>query len=312
MQVKQIKIDVKEQLWLLCLSIVCAFICHLIFTRVGGDLMKIFPGWHQESISGKIAAPLQYRFLSFYIPEIYAKLVGVDITSAYLAIRMGCLALSFWFSSLAVRKLTKEPFAPSLILLGIAIYYAGSTQAHIQPAEEPNLLAFSVLTWLVVRGSGIVPIALVFALGALNKDTVGFLIPFIFLQRWICQKNFLNAIKDGAILSCIFILIYIGLRVHYGVDREYLGGLWQAGKNLNFIVRMPARGLMWTLPSLLPLFYLLCRWKSVPAIVKCYVPTMLLFVAGHFMISITDEFRTYTPLALILWTGILMVINNEK
>lgn len=306
MQIKLIQENIKEILWLICLSILCAFICHLIYTRIGGDLMKLFPGWHQESMTGKIAAPLQYRILSFYIPDYYAKWMQIDIASAYLAIRMASLGLSFYFSGLIVRKLTNESLAPSLIILALAIYYAASIQAHIQPAEEPNLFFFSVITWLVVRGAGIIPIVCIFILGALNKDTVGFLIPFIFLQRWVCQKSLTTALKDGAILSVIFIGIYIGLRIYYGIDREYLGGVWQAGKNFNFILRMPARALMWTLPSILPMIFLLCNWKSVPTIVKCYIPTAMLFVLGHFMISITDEFRTYSPLALMMWTGVLL------
>jgi hypothetical protein len=96
------------------------------------------------------------------------------------------------------------------------------------------------------------------------------------------------------------------------MDRDYLGGFWQAGKNIDFIIQLPARGIMWTLPSVLPMIFLLTNWKSTPLIIKCFIPSMLLFVTGHFLISITDEFRTYTPLGLMMWTGILLSVQYKQ
>jgi hypothetical protein len=299
--------DLQENIFLLFISFAAAFICNLIFIRIASSLMPGLPNWHKASMLGEIAAPLQYRLLSFLIPDLYSKLMRVSIVDAYLAIRLISLAISFWFSALTVKKLTSQPLAPTLIILAISFYYAASTQAHLQPAEEPNLLAFSIFIWLLVSGSGIVPLSIIFALGALNKDTVGFLIPFVFLYRWLHQKQLLCAFVDCAVLSVIFFAGYFGVRLYYGTDRPYLGDLWQAGKNLNFLIRMPVRGSMWMLTSLLPMAYLIFNWKKTPLIVKCFMPTVLLFVGGHILISITDEFRTYTPLALMMWTGVIMV-----
>lgn len=298
----------QEQILYLELSFIAAFVCNLIFSRIGASLMPGLPNWHKASLLGETAAPLQYRLLSFYLPEFYSKLFKVDIVQAYMSIRLMSLTLSFWFSALTVKKLTSQPLAPVLIILAIAFYYAASTQAHMQPAEEPNLLAFSVFTWLLISGAGVIPLSIVFTLGILNKDTVGFLIPFVFMYRWIYQKNLPLAIRDCAILSTIFIAGYFGIRLFYGTDRPYLGDIWQAGKNWNFLTRLPVRGSLWMLPSVLPLVYLILRWKSTPLIIKCFMPTVFLFVAGHILISIIDEFRTYTPLALLMWTGIIMTI----
>lgn len=304
--------NLREQILLLTVSFIAAFICNLIFTRVAASIMPGLPNWHKAGMLGDLAAPLQYRLLSFYLPEFYSRYIGVDITSAYLSVRLISLGLSFWFSSLVVKKLTNQPLAPLLMILAISFYYAASTQAHMQPAEEPNLLAYSAFILLIVSGAGIVPLAVIFALGTLNKDTMGFLIPFVFLYRWVYQKNLIAAIIDCAILSVIFIAGYVGLRAYYGTERPYLGDIWQAGKNLNFLTRLPARGSMWMLPSILPLGYLILRWKSTPLIIKCFMPTVLLFVMGHLLISIIDEFRTYTPLALLMWTGVIMSLYPNQ
>ena len=195
----------QEQILFIALSFIAAFACNVIFSRVGANLMPGLPNWHKASLLGEIAAPLQYRLLSFYLPELYSKLFKVDMVNAYMTIRLLSLALSFWLSALTVKKLTSQPLAPVLIVLAIALYYVASTQAHMQPAEEPNLLAFSAFTWLLVSGAGIIPLSVVFTLGTLNKDTVGFLIPFVFFYRWIYEKSMTAAIRDCAILSVIFI-----------------------------------------------------------------------------------------------------------
>lgn len=304
--------SVLEQFFFIALSISAAFACNLIFSRIGAGLIPGLPNWHKACILGEIAAPLQYRVLSFYLPEFYSKIFSVDIVTAYLSIRFWSLTLSFWFSALTVKKLTSQPLAPVLIVLAIALYYATSTQAHMQPAEEPNLFIFTFFTWLLINGSRIIPLALVFTLGSLNKDTIGFLIPFVFFYRWIYQGDLKYALLDCAILSIIFIAGYFGIRAFYGTNRPYLDDLWQAGKNLNFFTRLPARGSMWMLPSVLPLGYFLIRWKSTPLIVKCFIPSVCLFISGHILISMIDEFRTYTPLALLMWTGIIMTLFPEK
>lgn len=300
-----------SNIYLILLCVLAAGICHMVFVHVAFGIFKDWPGWHAAHINGSAPSPLQFRWLSFFIPELLIK-TGLGTASAYLLLRFVGLALGFWFSALIVRQLATQALAPALMVLALALYYAASTQSHFQPSEEPNLFFFSLFIWLVLRGSGIFWLSVVLLFGVLNKDTVGFLIPFVFLYRWLGEKKHSAAITESGILAVVFLAGYVGLRWYFGTGRPYLGGLWQLEYNVHYIFDHPASGLMWLLPSFLPMAHMLSRWRLVPMAIRCFLPPMILFVIGHLLISRVDEFRTYTPLALLMWPGILAMMDKPR
>jgi len=295
---------------LIGLCLLAAGICSLVFAYISNDILDQLPAWQAIHMAGQSAAPMQYRWLSFFVPELLSRL-GMDLRDAYLLLRFAGLALGFWFTGLITRDLVRWREAPSVIVLTLAVFYVTTTRPHMQPAEEPNLFAFALFIWMVIRNWGIGWLTLVLGVGILNKDTVGFLIPFLFLYRWATRQGAWITLRDSAILSVVFIAGYAGLRWAYGVDRAYLGGLWQADYNLRFLLDRPVIGSFWLLPSLLPAALLMFRWKLVPLVVRCFLPSMLLFVLGHWLISRTDEFRTYTPLAILMWPGVLAAFTEK-
>jgi hypothetical protein len=202
--------------------------------------------------------------------------------------------------------------APTVVILALTLYYAASIQPHFQPSEEPNLLIFSLFIWLVFRESRIWLLAIVFAFGVINKDTVGFLVPFLFVYRFFGQKRLADALTQCSLLSVIFLLGYIGLRMYYGTDRPYLGGFWQYSRNLDYLLNAKLEAFMWSLPTVLSLVFIFNRWKAVPVVVQCFVPATVLFIVGHFLISRIDEFRTYTALALLLWPGLIAAVFYKE
>lgn len=292
------------------LSVLAALASALLFAHVGTPAFDRLTVWHAEHLEGIARAPLQYRWLSFQIPQ-WLTAIGLDLLSAYLLLRFVSLALAFWFASRIAGMLVRGRFAPPLMVVSLGLYYLASTQPYMQPAEEPNLLFFAVFIWLVLRGATVVPLALVMVAGALNKDTVGFLIPWVFLYRRHVQHDPRAAWRDAAVLGAVFTVVYIGLRLYWGTGRPYLGGLWQVEHNVWLITHEPLRGLMWTLPSLVPLLIVRRWWDRVPLAVRCFVPSLVLFVAGHWAISRIDEFRTYTPLALLMWPGVMALACDE-
>lgn len=301
-----------ERFWLLFLSMAAAFSCHLVFIHVAANIIHTLPDWHAANISGKAPAPLQFRWLSFYTPEFLIKTLNIGVVKAYLVIRVTCLTLSFYLAAMITRRLVSEPLAPTVVILALTLYYAASIQSHFQPSEEPNLLIFSLFIWLILRESRVWLLAIVFTFGVINKDTVGFLIPFLFVYRFLGQKKLTDALTQCSLLSVIFLLGYIGLRMYYGIDRPYLGGLWQYSRNLDTLLNARLEAFMWSLPTILSLAFIFNRWKEVPVVVRCFVPAAVLFIVGHFLISRIDEFRTYTALALLLWPGIVAAVYSKE
>lgn len=283
---------------ILIFCFLAAVACHLVFAHVGNNVFSVIPEWHQMHLSNLAPAPLQYRWLSYYLPGLGATL-GIPLVTAYLALRLVYLFLAFVVIANITRHWVANPLGSILCVALVALYYAASTQAHLQPSEEPNLLFFSLIIYLVIKEKNIAWLALVMVLGALYKDTIGFTIPFVFLAALCANRSFKKAVVDSAILSLIFVSIYIGLRIYFGTEREYLGGLWQASYNMNYFLSHKLSGSFWAVPSLLPLLMILCNWYKMPVLVRCFVPSLVLFIVGHLLISRIEEFRTYTPLAAL-------------
>lgn len=302
----------RERIGILFLAFTAASICHVVSLHVSTHVIHLLPSWHAANIDGTGPAPNQYRWASFYAPEFLMASLNVTLTKAYLILRVFTLTVAFWFAALISQRLVPERSAAALAIMAIALYYAAATQLYFQPAEEPNLMVFAIFIWMVMRGYGIVPLAIIFTIGAINKSTVVFLIPFLFTYRWAGQKDLRTAIKETAILISIFITAYAAVRLHYGIDRPYSGGLWQIKHNLYFVLNLKLEAYMWMLPVVIPTYFIVRRWDDVPLVVKCFLPAAAMFAIGHFLISRMDEFRTYTPLALLLWPGALATLCVRK
>jgi hypothetical protein len=294
---------VRECLWFLFLAFISASICHLVFVHVFWNTKDLLEGWHSNSVAGGAWAPNQYRWLSFYLPEFLRRSFDMEILKAYLAVRVFCLTGAFFLTALIVRRFVSDRLAPSFVLLAVALFYAASTQPHYQPSEELNLLVFALFMYLVMIDANILTLSILMAIGVANKSTVGFLILFLLVYRWFGQNRKIRAVTDCAALSAIFVTGYVAIRCYYGTDRHYGSGLWQISHNLAYFFSIKLEAVMFGLATVLPASVILYRWQSTPLAVRCFLPAALLFVIGHLLISRVDEFRTYTPLALILWSG---------
>ncbi len=295
-------------LMIVFLATVCAIGLNIVFVHVAADVLPELAVWQYVHAANLAPSPLQFRWLSYFLPEIIIS-SGVDVVTTHLLFRTVYLGIALFFIGLIARRLIDNDMAPIVMICAISFYYAVSTQAHFQFSEEPNIMVYSIFIWLVISNANFLFILSCFVFGALTKDTVGFLIPFYLIYR-LRFNGFKYSILTTSILSSVFLAIYIGLRWYFGADREYLGGLWQYSENLRYIFDRPDKGMMWTLASILPLFFIAINWDRVPFVVKSFVPSAVLFIVGHLLISRVEEFRTYTPLAILLWSGVLAIKYN--
>lgn len=265
------------------------------------------PGWHQAHLANQAAAPLQYRILSYAIPELLAR-AGVPIGIAYIAERGAFLcAANYVFFFLCRRWLgTLETLFACTCL---TLFYALSSFPHIQPAEEINLFAFALGLWFVRERYFGALLALV-TVAAFNKETVGFLIPFYF--AWEARATGVAfALRRSAALAFALAAVYVGIRVGLGTDRPYLGGLWQIRHNASMVVSDPFLGLFFVVPSLAPAAWIALRRRRIDPFFVLFLPSLLLFVAGHLAISRADEFRTYAPLALMTIPASILLLKES-
>lgn len=282
------------------LGVLIALGCHIAYVQAAGPVLGAIPEWHAAHLQGRAPAPLQYRWLSFYLPDLLHR-TGLPLASAYLLLRAVYLAAAMGVAFAIARLVSRSRATPVLVVLLLGAYYAAASQPYLQPAEEPSLLAMGVFALLALRRAPLWQLGVVMAAGALCKDTIGFLLPWYVLLRWQRSGDVRVALREGAALAVVFSGVYLGVRFVEGAERQYLGGLWQWRTNIAFLLDHPVHGLAWTLPSLVPLAVIAAHWGRAPSYVKCFVPTLVLFIAGHWAISRIEEFRTYAPLALVMW-----------
>jgi len=302
--------NIDQIVWIAFLSIVCSVALNAIFMHVAGGIFSNLPGWHYAHIINKAPSPLQFRWLSYWLPNIFVER-GHDTVLTYLAFRTTYLCCALFIIGLVAKAIVKKEAASTVMVLAFTVYYAASTQAHFQFSEEPNILVFATFVWLLIIDANFILILSIFIFGALTKDTVGFLIPFYFIYS-MRIKGLRYALLTTCVLSIAFLSVYLGLRHYFGTDREYLGGLWQYRENIQYFLARPDKGIMWALVSILPMAFMTLKWNKVPLLVRCFFPSAILFVIGHLLISRIEEFRTYAPLSIVLWSGAYAVVTESR
>ena len=300
----------REKLLAFAVSVLLGTLSTFEYVKVSYDkCFHEFPLWHHAHMTNQASAPLQYRVLSYLIPEALAR-AGVPIAIAYVLERGAFLVAAGYVFFLFCRAwlgTLDTIFATTLLMF----FYTLSAFPHIQPAEEINLFAFALgLTF--IRAGRFVPLLLTVAIAALNKETIGFLIPFYFLWERRTRAG-VGVYARSAALSVTLAIVYVAIRALLGTNRPYLGGLWQLPYNLHLMVTNPFLGLMFLIPSLGPAIWIFRRREWMDPFFVAFLPSLCMLVAGHLAISRVDEFRTYAPLALMtIPAGMLLLKERVK
>jgi hypothetical protein len=296
-----------EKVLALLVNVTLAALSTFEYVKVAYDkCFGEFPKWHLEHMTNIAVAPLQYRVLSFLVPEAIHRF-GVPIAAAYVLERGVFLAAAGVVFHRFCRRwlgVVDTLFATTALFF----YYTLSAFPHIQPSEEPNLFFFA-LGLLFIHERRFVPLLFTLVLGTFDKETVAFLIPLY--VAWEAHEAGLSrglALRT-ALLGCGVAVVYVGIRLALGTHRLYLGGLWQFGRNLAFIPTDPLLGLVWVLPSLAPAAWIVLRRQRIDPFFVAFLPSLALFTLGHFAISRVDEFRTYAPLALVTFPACIVLLR---
>jgi hypothetical protein len=295
----------REKLLAFAVSVLLGALSTFEYVKVSYDkCFPEFPAWHHAHMTNHAAAPLQYRVLSYLIPEALRR-AGVPIGVAYVVERGVFLAAASYVFFLFCRawlSIADGIFASTLLMF----FYTLSSFPHIQPSEEINLFAFALALLFIQRGQ-FAPLLATIAVAALNKETIGFLIPFYFLWERRKGGDSWSLYARCAALSGALATVYVGLRIGLGANRPYMDGLWQLRHNVAVEASDPFLGLIFLLPSLGPALWIFRRRRSLDPFFVAFLPSLGLFVVAHLAISHVDEFRTYAPLALMtIPAGILL------
>ncbi len=260
-------------------------------------MLDAFDSWHASIMRIEQAAPIQYRVISYWIPELITRALGIEPWLAYLFERFFFLYLvAVLFYGFSRRWLSSAESV--LTLLAFFYLYNLSVYAHFQPAEEINLLVF-LLGFMAIERRKFGWLLLVMALGTLNKQTVVFLIPIHAAYEAIRAKEFtLSLAARSLILAFTFFALRFAVRFAIG-ERPPYTDLWQIEYNLRYLESLDPRGLYFLLPSLIPMGLILASWRVQPILMRALTPTIVLFVISHFLIARLLEFRLFMPLAFV-------------
>jgi hypothetical protein len=264
--------------------------------------------WHAKNLAGAQAAPLQYRVLSYWIPELLVRGLGIAPWKAYLAERffflqiVGVLLYGFsrrWLSAME----------GALSLLGFFYLYNLTVFAHFQPAEEINILFF-LLGFIAIERREFRWLLLVVALGVFNKQTVVFLIPVYGVSELLLRGRFDRAlIVHCVVLAAVFFSLRFTIR-HVLGERPLYTDFWQIEHNLTAMASLDPRTYFFLLPSIVPMILIVCSWRYQPVLMRALVPTIPVFVAAHFAIGRMLEFRLFMPLALVTLPATLIFVRQ--
>lgn len=288
----------------IALSVLLSFLSMVEYAKVAGGIFSGWDVWHYVNMTGQAPSPLQQRVLSFLIPEALHQGLGLSILNAYLLQRFVFLAIAGGaMFMLAARFVSTEKSLTALILF--FMFYNLSSLAHIQPAEEINIFIFA-LCFLLIDSKRFELLLLTAAVGAAVKITIIFIAPIYFIFCLLTRRPLVRTLLETSVLAGVIIAIAVGIAQHYPEPRDYLGGFWQYTYNNQQLANLQPQNLPFILVSLIPMACIFCSWRKQPAIIQAAALVCPLFVIGHYLISRVEEFRTFMPLAVALFIGLLI------
>lgn len=288
----------------MALSVFLSFLSMVEYTKVAHGIFSAWDSWHYANMAGLAPSPLQQRVLSFLIPEALHQGTGLSILHAYLLERFVFLSLAgAAMFILALRFVSIERSLTAIIIF--FLFYNLSALPHIQPAEEINIFIFSV-SYILIDSRRFGLLLLTAAIGAAAKTTIIFIAPIYFIFSILTRRGLMRTILETSILTGVIGAIAIGIAYHYSGPRDYLGGFWQYAYNTKQLTKLVPQNFPFIFISLVPMGCIIISWKKQPVIIQSTALVCPLFVIGHYLISRVEEFRTFMPLAVTLFIGLLI------
>jgi hypothetical protein len=278
---------------------------------------------HQAVMDGTAPNAWQFRVLSEFVTEsLIRAFKSVDIphpiAAAFLSFRLFQNLLIFLIAAFYYRRLGLNDY---LVLIGQGALAWGMTHAlfdsDLQFSNYSEVLFYLAAALIILHGKDIWIIPVI-VLAALNRETSG-AIPFMLLAARIQLRPRIHIAKRTGLIfaaSCaIYVIVFVGLRYFYGLDRPVSGPLGLS-LFLNHVVDFRAWALMFATLSVFPFIAIASyrTWRPpVKALFWAVIPIWFIIIpfTGGFM-----ETRHYlVPQSLIFIPGALlgaMSLSNKR
>ena len=281
-----------------------------VATSIGHDWlidMRVEPinrGLHEQVMTNKAPAPIQYRIFQYYAAEGLIRL-GVPFRESYLYLRI----LFTFLAAAALHVFLSYWFVPAICMLGSLYFFAVLPLVYygyyMQPMDIPNLFFMLAGCILILKKKDIwlIPLVLV---AMLNRETAILLALIYLLVRYDELKIPTLALRSGLIfITGIF--TYAALRVVFSI-KHYYSDMYFLGSNL-----ADWRVYTFALAIFGPLIPLsVWKFKEKPRFIQKAVLFVPFFIIIHFTMTIMSEPRLWLPvLPFLLAAGLWAVLPQE-
>ena len=269
--------------------------------------------WHAKAMANTIGAPLQYRVLSYLLPEIPHQL-GLSVFDSYLLVRYLCTVAICALLHRLWRPWIKNDLGVVAGLLAFLLLYMMSTLPLPQPAEPINIVII-IGCYLALQRKSFAWLYLLIVVGALNKLSVVFVAPVVFFHLLLDNdRRDARAWLVAAGHAVALFLLAGGVRLavlELVGTRKYISSLWMIESNLKWM-KDSAAGWVFIPLVLAPMVLIWLTWRRHPVLVRAHSLMLPLFVSLHFLITIMAEFRTQIMTLALTIPAVLAVAFPER
>lgn len=315
------KNSVRRRLALLLIILCCSSLFGLLTVYVQQQYLTIRyleEGYqikrHTAVLQGTSANAWQYRVLSEYIAEgfilAFTRLkVPHPVASAFLSFRLLQNTLIFLLAALYYKKLGLSTYSA---LIGLSLLAWGMTHAvyhsDLSLSTYSNIIFYLAAGLIILHNKDewIIPVT---ALAALNIETCGF-IPFMLLASRVRFRPRIHIPKRVVLITAIslavYVIVFVGLRYIYGMNRPLTGPVGIELIRMNFFNFKAWLQLFATL-SILPIMAVLA-FRFWPPVLRaiCLAVVPMWFIIIPFTGGIIETRHYLVPLALVFVPGALL------
>lgn len=203
-------------LWYGCLTFIVVHTLHyLLFHNGDTDAgYQLAMQTHQRVVTLNDFAPVQYRFFSYYVPELIHRLLGTNIPQSYTAFRWVWL----WGSCLALQRYLCSWFDWRTAFIGNLIVIATMPFMYLEVDllnTDAPACAFFVLGLMLLREERSIWLLATVPLSMLFRET-GVLVLFAWLAVTPAMKHPRMEITKLLVAAALAMSVYLGIRLVIG------------------------------------------------------------------------------------------------
>jgi hypothetical protein len=270
-------------------------------------------------LAGRSEAPNQYRVLVPLLNGLLWRAGHLDAEKSDRLVILASIVLCYLAAGALFLKSSGSVPAAMLALVALLGSFAfGMTWRYRQEFFDVAFVSLFFLILIAGRPKGwtYVLLAVITALGALNRETFGFCITGMVAHLWSKREGTGkgSALLDAAgvlVLSVIFAVVFVGVRRHFGLA-SYQGGIWTFhGNELNLRTVLEPHDALYMGSGLLLVYLttLALGNREYLAFILGYGIPMLLVA---FFISRYNEHRIFYPLMVFLIASIIRFLTRRE